>query len=296
MMSFKKSLAFCTLAMMSSAGAFTVLSPPTGVTGVVKPTFARTRTHLASTNPLRGDTQNELDPLGDTELKAEFETEAMNVHNGIENRVDTFESKSSRQATAMDGILQSVRLASLAVFALPLYVILVVFPKGFEQVTQVKQASSTMDAATVPVDTIMKNPLHRDGILSPIVKAAKNAMGEAKLNKVRGKVIELHSNVIKGWVGTSETQFGQAALKSLYRAADADRNGTIDEVELERAFRALGFGFLKEKQVKGIFARADVNRDGRIDLEEFLEEAPKVLRTNLVKLAKKNGGEMGLLA
>jgi hypothetical protein len=27
-----------------------------------------------------------------------------------------------------------------------------------------------------------------------------------------------------------------------------------------------------------------------------MQEAPKTLRTNLIKLAKKNGGELGLLA
>ena len=33
-----------------------------------------------------------------------------------------------------------------------------------------------------------------------------------------------------------------------------------------------------------------------ISLEEFMDEAPRTLKTNLVKLAKNNGGDMGLLA
>jgi hypothetical protein len=57
----------------------------------------------------------------------------------------------------------------------------------------------------------------------------------------------------------------------------------------------LGFKWLGGKQVDGIFARADANGDAEISLEEFMVEAPKTLRTNLVKLAKSNGGEMGLL-
>ena len=32
-----------------------------------------------------------------------------------------------------------------------------------------------------------------------------------------------------------------------------------------------------------------------IDFEEFCKEAPKTLRTNLVKLAKANGDELGFL-
>eukprot|EP00903_Cladosiphon_okamuranus_P013340 g12433.t1 len=42
------------------------------------------------------------------------------------------------------------------------------------------------------------------GIFSPAVIAAKVALGETRLNKIRGKVIALHSQVIKeycGWVG-----------------------------------------------------------------------------------------------
>jgi hypothetical protein len=31
-------------------------------------------------------------------------------------------------------------------------------------------------------------------------------------------------------------------------------------------------------------------------MEEWMREAPKTLRTNLVKLAKQNGGDLGLLA
>ena len=41
--------------------------------------------------------------------------------------------------------------------------------------------------------------------------------------------------------------------------------------------------------------RADLNKNGVLEYDEFVVAAPKTLRTNLVKLAKKNGGEMGLL-
>ena len=41
--------------------------------------------------------------------------------------------------------------------------------------------------------------------------------------------------------------------------------------------------------------RADKDKNGTIEFDEFTAEIPKTLKTNLVKLAKKNGGDMGLL-
>ena len=39
-----------------------------------------------------------------------------------------------------------------------------------------------------------------------------------------------------------------------------------------------------------------VRAAGVIDYEEFVNEAPKTLKTNLVKLAKNNGAELGFLS
>ena len=40
------------------------------------------------------------------------------------------------------------------------------------------------------------------GIFSPAVYVAKFALGEAKLNKIRGKAISLHSQAITEWCKT----------------------------------------------------------------------------------------------
>lgn len=136
---------------------------------------------------------------------------------------------------------------------------------------------------------------HQDGLFSPVVKAAKVVLGEEKLNKVRGKVIGMHSDVIGNFVDTYDWPTGKVALKVLFQVADKDQSGTIDEKELMEAFHAIGFTFLKEKQMKGIFERADSDNNGLIDQEEFMKEAPKTLRTNLIKLAKKNGADLGFL-
>ena len=52
---------------------------------------------------------------------------------------------------------------------------------------------------------------------------------------------------------------------------------------------------MKEKQVAGILKQADQDKNGVIDYQEFLSEAPMTLKTNLVVLVQKNGGELGFL-
>jgi len=137
---------------------------------------------------------------------------------------------------------------------------------------------------------------HKDGLFSPVVLTMKKVLGEEKLNKLRGKVIALHSDVIGSFVETSQTKFGKAVLVALFESADRDRDGQLQADELSAALETLGFTWLQQKQVLGILERADKNKNGAIDREEFLQEAPKTLRTNLVKLAKKNGGDLGFLA
>lgn len=137
-------------------------------------------------------------------------------------------------------------------------------------------------------------PKHKQGVLSPFVVLGKRVLGDDELNKLRGKIISEHSKVIGKFVETSESPFGQRALRALFALADADKNGTIEEEELAKALRSLGFE-LNEKQTKGIFDRADADKNGAIDFDEFKSSAPSTLRTNLTKLAKKNGGDMGLL-
>ena len=137
---------------------------------------------------------------------------------------------------------------------------------------------------------------HNTGVLSPVVLLAKDVLGDDRLNKIRAKAISLHSDVIASFVELADTPVGSAFLKTLFNAADVNHNGKIEEEELAKALKTLGFDWLKEKQVHGIFERADLDHNGMLDLEEWMREAPKTLRTNLIKLAKKNGGELGLLA
>jgi hypothetical protein len=157
-----------------------------------------------------------------------------------------------------------------------------------------KPAAAVVAAAVEAPKKKGGNP-HKEGVFSPIVVAAGAVLGDKMLNEIRGKVIALHSDLIKSFVDTADSAFGKAVLRQLFNFVDVDKSGYLDKDEVATALNMLGFKWLGGKQVDGIFARADANGDAEISLEEFMVEAPKTLRTNLVKLAKSNGGEMGLL-
>ena len=142
----------------------------------------------------------------------------------------------------------------------------------------------TPPMAKTPVVATKKIPAHAEGVFSPVVVAAASILGQDQLNKLRAKGISLHSDVIKGFVDSADSPFGQAVLRQLFAIVDTDKSGSLDKDELASALKALNFSWL-----------ADSNSDNEISLEEFIAEAPKTLRVNLVKLAKNNGGEMGLL-
>jgi hypothetical protein len=141
-----------------------------------------------------------------------------------------------------------------------------------------------------------KRPVVAQGIFAPAVLGAKKIMGTKELNKLRADVIAQHTKVINAFVDTSESPFGQIVLRKLFEAADKDDSGGLDKQEIQDALNALGFTFMKDKEIKQIFKRGDTNKDEVIDFEEFVKESPKTLRVSLVKLAKKNGHDLGFLA
>ena len=137
--------------------------------------------------------------------------------------------------------------------------------------------------------------VHKEGLFSPIVLTAKKVIGDENLNKIRGKVIGLHSEVISSFVDTHETFVGSTIMQQLFALMDKNKDGVVDETELAIYFKSLGFTWLQEKQIAGIIKRAG-SEDGILRMEQFKGEFPKTLRTNLIKLAKKNGGELGFLS
>jgi hypothetical protein len=135
----------------------------------------------------------------------------------------------------------------------------------------------------------------KEGIFAPLVVGAKQVMGAQELKEFRAGVIAKHSKVIGQFVDTSESEFGQLVLKRMFEYADKDGNGTLDKEEVRIALLDLGFDFLDEKQVEKLIKNADKDQNDVIDFEEFVKATPKALRINLVKLAKKNGHDLGFL-
>ena len=80
------------------------------------------------------------------------------------------------------------------------------------------------------------------------------------------------------------------AYTSFTRARPTDRE------EVRAALHALGFTFVEDKQLDQIFGRGDLDENQVIDFEEFVTDAPKTLRSSLIKLAKTNGHDLGFLA
>ena len=159
---------------------------------------------------------------------------------------------------------------------------------------KVEEMKETVPKTTVKRVKVTKNR-HKEGIFSPIVFASKKIIGEDKINEIRGKFISMHSGVIGDFVETYKTPVGSKIAEKLFVIMDANGDGSLDEKELKAAFQRLGFTWLEDKQVAGILKRADADENGVIDYEEFEAELSKTLRVNLIKLAKKNGEEMGFL-
>lgn len=164
-----------------------------------------------------------------------------------------------------------------------------------------KAAEIIPEESSTPTPAVTEKPKqkgkpHPDGVLTPLVLVAKKILGEDRLKKVRAKTILIHTDVINTFVDTASTPFGQATLEKMFEIADKDGNGTIDQEEMAAALESLGFDWVSDKQVGGIIKKADKDKNGVIDLDEFKNGAPKTLKTNLTKLAKKNGGDLGFLS
>lgn len=141
-----------------------------------------------------------------------------------------------------------------------------------------------------------KAPVGPRGPFSPAVDAAKIVMGAEELNKLRAEAIKAHTKVISSLVDTSDSRFGRLTLQILFRAADDDSSGALDKDEIEIAARKLGFAWLRGGKIDDLIKKVDQDDNAIIDFEEFEQAAPKILRQNLVKLAKQNGKALGFMA
>ena len=145
---------------------------------------------------------------------------------------------------------------------------------------------------TPPAHVAAKKKLFQDSVL-----LAKSILGTPTLNKLRGEVIKSHSKIITKFVDTYDSTFGKQAMENIFPFADEDDNGQLDAAELKKLLtNGLGFVWLDEKKVDDLVSRFDVDNNKMISFEEFSDQFPKVLRTNLIKLAKANGDDLGFLS
>eukprot|EP00929_Paragymnodinium_shiwhaense_P012202 TRINITY_DN11895_c0_g1_i7.p2 TRINITY_DN11895_c0_g1~~TRINITY_DN11895_c0_g1_i7.p2 ORF type:complete len:122 (+),score=55.08 TRINITY_DN11895_c0_g1_i7:217-582(+) len=121
-------------------------------------------------------------------------------------------------------------------------------------------------------------------------------MGDETLNSIRSYLIKLHGDAQAAVIETHPTEFGQATMTWLFEQADTDGNGTIDKQELKDALHRLGFEWMDDARVDKLFLKADKDENESIDLDEFKATSPKFLQQSLIKLAKKNGADLGFLS
>lgn len=128
--------------------------------------------------------------------------------------------------------------------------------------------------------------------MSPAVDGAARLLGRETVRRARAAVIKEHARVIGNFVDTGDTPLGQVATRILFDTADTNGDGWIDSEELAVAFRRLGF-HVTDGQRDAIMRRAGPYE--LLSYEAFCAEAPRTLRIQLVRLAKRNGERMGLM-
>jgi len=83
---------------------------------------------------------------------------------------------------------------------------------------------------------------------------------------------------------TSEEEGGTASgMAPVFLLFDRDGNGVLDEGELRRGLRAIGF---VGAEFNDVFRRADANADGEVSLIEFQEKLDGAARRHITKMAK----------
>jgi len=135
-----------------------------------------------------------------------------------------------------------------------------------------------------------------DGPFTNAVVGMKVIMGEENLNSLRNYFIKLHGNAQEVAIDSHESSFGQTMMGWLFEQADVDKNGTIDKEELLAACQKLGFSWMDEARAAKLLKKADKDDNGVIDYDEFVKTSPKYFKQSLLKLAKKNGAELGFLS
>ncbi|XP_074645576.1 16 kDa calcium-binding protein-like [Tubulanus polymorphus] len=66
--------------------------------------------------------------------------------------------------------------------------------------------------------------------------------------------------------------------RRVFNEFDKDKNGFIDEVELCEVFKSIGISDASQTNIRSFIEKHDLDNDGRIDYEEFLEIITKAAK------------------
>jgi len=74
-------------------------------------------------------------------------------------------------------------------------------------------------------------------------------------------------------IAKAATEADKARIIEQFRLFDQDGNGGIDKDEMAMVLQVLEPDVWTDKQIKKLFKQADLNKDGKIQIEEFVSWA-----------------------
>jgi len=100
---------------------------------------------------------------------------------------------------------------------------------------------------------------------------AESSTSEVKQQEPpKERVVSEAETKAKNSLGLLPECSSQEAIKSVFKKIDADGSGTIEMGELARVMMRVSRGALSFPEIQQMFAEADFNKDGVIDVDEFL--------------------------
>ena len=88
----------------------------------------------------------------------------------------------------------------------------------------------------------------------------RNRQGDIKMKGTQNRALRLMRAL---------SQSQRDKMQDRFKSADRDGNGTLDEREMRMFLRAVLCKDLTRKELDEVFTKADINKDGKLDFEEF---------------------------
>jgi hypothetical protein len=116
--------------------------------------------------------------------------------------------------------------------------------------------------------------------------------GEAQ---AAAEAVDEAADVIMAVLGMSPAQL-EGALEEIFRSADVDGNGVLDQAEFARCISKIGGKLnLPKSVVRDIFQQVDVNGDGVVEWQEFVGPAVHIIVGSLTANAAAQAAANSLM-